>query len=663
LNKACFIVGFVLMSIGEVYASDPCAQCPGHGEANYAIATLLNIDYIGKTISIGYEAYYVASDRGCDSILALAKKDCGDVYVYGDKYDMWFCTGWCLFYGGDCQDPDTTDCANPCDYDDSCGSYCHGNFSYREVYSLTGKGELIIYFGGAEILCVPFDFTVYGNYGSPTFNYIEFLNKNYSQISNGDIFDAMESVAIKVGATWEEEVAPAVQINLCCDATGVEITVEALLIEANGCDGDYRLLLPPGALAPITGDPDDLPPGGTKVVAQPTSYEDDCEDEENAPEAQLEIVDYFLTVEEISFVGDHNLVRDSAGVSPPIIVPIVDPVWRRDSTENEPAAYVKDTDYSMAVVVKNIYTPLHDFEYKLMALGRRDSLILDTEEQTCHLAFSNYDTITNISPRPWGRFPDCVGIIDSLSFQWAVDKCMLPRYDSYRFITASGPHKIYLTYDKPKLDPAHTLALDKICKYAQGQSIDTVIAERGVMGVYGEGWTYNPNHQIFGDPLNVIRHEIGQCGDYANLMTALYKSIGLISNPVIIYNGLDYRDTTRVLFWLFTEEWPWAEVSLLSNSLRSCDGTTVQWQFSYHAVCHFKEFLCDASLGLFRRRTNYGDWWRYYIHPRALIGPFLDNEPPTQQPVYYDWPNLVPSYPSSVFPRPARKFQTYWEHP
>ena len=316
----------------------------------------------------------------------------------------------------------------------------------------------------------------------------------------------------------------------------------------------------------------------------------------------------------------------------------------------------------MAVVVKNIYNPLHDFQYKLMALGRRDSLILDTEEQICHLAFSNYDTITNISPRAWGGFPDCVGIIDSLSFHWAADKNMAPRYDSYRFITTSGPHKVYLTYDKPKLDPVHTLALDKICRYSQGENIDTLIAERGVMGVYGEGYDYNPYIEpSFGDPLHVIRHKTGQCIDYANLMGNLYRSIGLDSKETIINNTVWMMGITYNLLWRYTELPDSSYTCLITDKLRACDGEYKNWDFYFHAICSYRNYLCDPTLGLFENRSDYDRWWRYYLYPQSLTPPYYHHEPPPFAPTYNDI--NYPITPDNIFPHNYILYYANFKHP
>lgn len=236
----------------------------------------------------------------------------------------------------------------------------------------------------------------------------------------------------------------------------------------------------------------------------------------------------------------------------------------------------------------------------------------------------------------------------------------------YYWINPSGPHKIYLTYDKPKLNTVNTLALEKICRYAENQNVDTVIAERGVMGIYGEGWNYNPGKFIFSDPLNLIRRETGQCGDYANLLTILYKSVGIQANPLIIYNGIPRQDTLWLLFWIYSErtdtiagDTSWT--SLLSQYVTSCDDTTKYWEFSYHALCSFGNYYCDAAFGLFEPQAAHDVWWRYYLYPRSFYGPYMDDEPPPYPPIYYHWPTLIPA---EIYPyNEVKGAAIYWSHP
>jgi hypothetical protein len=148
-----------------------------------------------------------------------------------------------------------------------------------------------------------------------------------------------------------------------------------------------------------------------------------------------------------------------------------------------------------------------------------------------------------------------------------------------------------------------------------------------------------------------------------NLLTVLFKSIGLEANSVIIYNGIVNLDTLYILFWQFTEPpgRPW--LSLLTKNLVSCQGDTAEWQFSYHAVCHFQNYLCDASLGLFKPIYNYGEWWRYYACPRSFVGPYMHNEPPALSPVYYDWPYFVPAFPHTIYPFTPKRYFLDLDHP
>lgn len=169
-------------------------------------------------------------------------------------------------------------------------------------------------------------------------------------------------------------------------------------------------------------------------------------------------------------------------------------------------------------------------------------------------------------------------------------------------------------------------------------------------GIYGEKWIYDPSNLIFADPLNVIRQENGQCGDYANLLTNLYRSVGVPANPIVIYNGIDLSGIIYLLFWRFTELYGYPYVSMLTKKLRSCDGVETEWIFNYHAVPHCSTFFIDASLGLFKPESNSESWVRYYLHPRSLWPPFSHGEPPQIPPVYYDWPDFIPAPPGNVFP-------------
>jgi hypothetical protein len=227
-----------------------------------------------------------------------------------------------------------------------------------------------------------------------------------------------------------------------------------------------------------------------------------------------------------------------------------------------------------------------------------------------------------------------------------------------------GMHRVYFTKENPLIDTVNVLGVKHICAYANGEIEDTTIAKKGVKGVYAEQWRYNPNHPIFDEPLDVIRLKIGQCTDYGNLLTNLYRSIGLPANSVLIYNGAVLRDTINGFFWRYSREPGWPFVSMLTNTLTSCDDTTKEWEFNYHVVCRLSNYFCDAFLGLFRTDTDYDAWWRYYLYPRSFYPPYYQNEPPDIPPVYYDWNFYVPHGPYGVYPRPWKACPIFnFHHP
>jgi hypothetical protein len=212
-----------------------------------------------------------------------------------------------------------------CDgYIEECGYYAHFYHDDDYMFATSGKGILRILHGAQQLLSVEFDFGRYGEYGSPEFSYIKFLNRNNIDITNGDKFDAFESVAIEVGAEWPDEPAPSILIELKSDLGPDPIHYEAILRESMNNTGIYRVLLPPGSLIPIIGDPNDLMPWGETIKAVPMP--NSCDGEPGQIYDELTVVNYILSVEEVSFLDDYQLYKDSVVTNDTIIVPITDPV-------------------------------------------------------------------------------------------------------------------------------------------------------------------------------------------------------------------------------------------------------------------------------------------------------------------------------------------------
>jgi hypothetical protein len=306
----------------------------------------------------------------------------------------------------------------------------------------------------------------------------------------------------------------------------------------------------------------------------------------------------------------------------------------------------------MNVLIKSSEIPFHDFQYKVKATESYEGRWYNAAESVRHFAFANRDTIKNITPDPimGGPFPDNVDILEDVNFHWAVNKIVEMGSYGYEYINSSGPHKIFLTYDKPKLDTVNTLALDKICKYAEKQNVDTMVARCGVTGTYKERWDYDPEKSfIFADPLDVIRQRTGICSDYANLLTTLYRSVGVNSNPVVIFNIEQGIGSVYRLFWSYTELANDPPCCVLTKKLAACDTPIPQfWPFWYHAVAQVNSYYCDATLNLFRPAADYGAWWRYYVYPKSRMGPYRDDSPPIVPPSYREIDNLINA--QNIFP-------------
>ncbi|OGC95989.1 MAG: hypothetical protein A2W25_09605 [candidate division Zixibacteria bacterium RBG_16_53_22] len=631
-----------LMITGIAQAGNPCNYCPVQGDQCWATASLVSIDTSRGEIVIDVDYYQTAGDPNCGFIEINIVKECTTTAI-------------CYFALNSCGIECWSGQGAP-GYCDDCGfwSFDYSNFTF---YILTwGKGQIIVSFRENPILIVDFDFGNYEEFGRPEFQYIKFLNRDYTNIMNNDKFDPMESVGIRASVKWPDRTAPSVYVKVWCEFSGQALLFELPRTEFNENVAVYQAILPPWTLPLIAGDPDDLPYLGTNVSAVPViEY---CNPDTAGIYDNIVIANYIFTVDEVTFKDDFPLYKDSPGSIPPTVAPIIDPVWRRTPEKNEPIAYRKNSAYLMDILTKCNFVPFHDFQYYIKGVSRYHGDWYNTSEYERHISFTDRDTIPNITPSSifGGTFPDYVGILDSMEINWAVNKVGIMGDYGYNFINSSGPHKIFLTYDTPLLDTVNILALDKICGYARGQSIDTLIMEGGVRGVYGEGWDYDPGHLIFADPLDVVRNTTGQCGDYANLLTNLYRSIGMEANSTVIFNGLNSADTSFWLFWIYSMyNRPFC---LLSKRLRSCDGEDTTWAFNYHAVSHWNSFLCDAALGMFRKESEYSQWWRYYLHPRLIIDPpdhYSHDEPPPFPPNLYEWPLYIPSgtgvLPDTIFPR------------
>jgi len=87
------------------------------------------------------------------------------------------------------------------------------------------------------------------------------------------------------------------------------------------------------------------------------------------------------------------------------------------------------------------------------------------------------------------------------------------------------------------------------------------------------------------------------------------------------------------------------------------------------SVCAFSQeigtgtFLCDAALGIFASQRGYKSWWRYFLHPQSLLGPYSHSEPPPIEHTIFDWPKYIPAWPLGALPNDINPHITNFIHP
>ena len=658
----CLLLGILIIIMmtnsGTAQINGP--ECPppccGGGSSDWATVTLISMEPrvpVGGWIVLSIEQFATAED-GCDQPIEFAiKRNCW-TEIAG------------LLHGSGKSGMCAVICGNPsdCPFDQVCtgcpGLFNHSCGFFTVRHPLWGKGTFQVFHKGLLIFSQEFDYSDPSVPGEMTFTNIYFLNKDYTEIYYNDIFDGMESVALEVVAEFTGE-QPQQGIGVVLKST---LSVDSILISLPLLTyaenvALYSGILHEGTFIPLLGDSELPPYEEGEIIARPVAENCDGSDNGDVPEARLSVANFVLWVQEISFGGDYQLCKDGPASQPGTIELIEDPIWIKD-TKNEPVAQRRNTRPDMNVVVSCNRTPYHDFQYWIKGGAAENQRNYSTSIYEGNFNSSSLDTVFSITFE-YGNFPDAVGIIDALEYWWYANKAI--NYDPMYYILLNrSEHKIFLTYEAPPFSPVNILALNKICKYAQNLNEPKAIAKVGVDSVYGEGWVYSPGDSIAPDPLDVLRHTRGQCGDYANLLTYLYNSIGLPANSVVIFNGATFGPYNYVLLWHLTGRPPNELGVLLSESLESCDGQINEWYFTYHAASFAANYLCDAVLGQFRSTSNYSGYWKYYLHPKNPNPPYSHVEPPGPEPSYYHWNLYLPPGPQNILPG-YLGFNSGFDHP
>jgi hypothetical protein len=150
----------------------------------------------------------------------------------------------------------------------------------------------------------------------------------------------------------------------------------------------------------------------------------------------------------------------------------------------------------------------------------------------------------------------------------------------------SGPHIIHQVENTPREAPLYDLAVAKACKYINGH---TEHAKKLCKGIADE-ISYNPAHNVAGNPLGI--YDVGQCqcSNNADLMRYLCRSIGIKASVIWIWGG---RSAGEVLFY--------HGVSGVYGSFRvlapANDSAVVNPHFTFHVETEVGADIYDPSYG------------------------------------------------------------------
>ncbi|NLI15944.1 MAG: hypothetical protein GX409_06645, partial [candidate division Zixibacteria bacterium] len=536
----------------------------------------------------------------------------------------------------DCEDLGEHSC-------DPCPFVSHQFLTWDLVDTIGGRGVLIIEFAGQERYSQTFDFTAGTNEpGVPTNIGVAFLNKDSGPMSPADVHDPQEAFGIIISVDWWGTPFETYSASIKSRNLNDSIIVSCRMIGRIGMRAYYIKMLPAGSLSSIYGDFSGVPPcyNPDILTAKAVGYECDEEIPHQDDEARFGNIPLYVT--SLSFLNDFSLYEDSilGTTDPPPYKEILieDPVWVLNPPRNKSAFYQRNSRPSITLEIKAQCNIAHSLDYQTIGIPSTPYPI----NKYCTTIDSGrivgyVDTISGITLQ-YANFPDSVGIIDSLRYHWMYRKSLIGGAQGFRPMSTTGPHKIYLSYDVPRLDTVNELGLKYICNYARDLNDSLKIFESNIMRIYKEKWEYKPWDTIVVKPLDMLRRKKihGQCGDYANLATYFGNAVGLLSNTSIVFNGKDSGYYLYYYKWIYSGDM--LETNLLSRKLRACNKENKIWSFDYHAVTSYGEYLGDPVFGLVKKRPEYDAWWLYYVYPHPFGNPpylFEDREPPPFPPYYY----------------------------
>jgi hypothetical protein len=586
-----------------------------------------------------FELFTTVAD-GCDSFPHMyIKRAC---YLEEEPILPWnnafkLCS-WLCGNVDDCEDLGEHSC-------DPCPFVSHQFLTWDLVDTIGGRGVLIIEFAGQERYSQTFDFTAGTNErGVPTNIGVAFLNKDSGPMSPADVHDPQEAFGIIISVDWWGTPFETYSASIKSRNLNDSIIVSCRMIGRIGMRAYYIKMLPAGSLSSIYGDFSGVPPcyNPDILTAKAVGYECDEEIPHQDDEARFGNIPLYVT--SLSFLNDFSLYEDSilGTTDPPPYKEILieDPVWVLNPPRNKSAFYQRNSRPSITLEIRAQCNIAHSLDYQTIGIPSTPYPI----NKYCTTIdsgriFGYVDTISGITLQ-YANFPDSVGIIDSLKYHWMYRKSLIGGAQGFRPMSTTGPHKIYLSYDVPRLDTVNELGLKYICNWARDLDDSLMIFKTGIEKIYKQHWKYDPKDTIiFHVPLDFIRtsEPYGMCTEYANFATYCLNILGLSANTTLIFNGRDNPPYIDYYSFIYSKDLPLRHFyNLWSIELKPTSGATGNRLFIYHAVTRLGQVLGDPVFNIIGGELDYTKWWKYYLHPYPEQQPFSHDEPPPFPPYFFN---------------------------
>jgi hypothetical protein len=261
-----------------------------------------------------------------------------------------------------------------------------------------------------------------------------------------------------------------------------------------------------------------------------------------------------LSIKEVTFSGNHEIDRDTAGDCPP-------PDWASNRNTQWPVCYTRARNVRLKARFDVIAPPTATESVRIRGIATLDNTAM---EWTGSVSVSPGSTeVTTGELTSSAPLPNCVGYYSPATIQWEAEPPGAPAYVA----AGASANVVYVTLGDPSGTPAYWTLLEISCKAAHGAtSASQLIREAYVPFMSrtltrmrdGRLLTYwepkDTNATCTADLLQ-MGHGGGQCGSWAEFLIDMYKCHGEKGRKIEVVVTLAYARARSVGFlvkhWMF----------------------------------------------------------------------------------------------------------------